>query len=195
MITIQEEAERLNRFVGNLLDMTRLESGSLSPKLEAVDLTDVVGTVLRRLSKLLAGHRIDVRIPPEFPLLRSDFLLLEQVLANLLDNAAKYSPLGSCIRIEALAERGIASIRVMDEGEGIPVEALTRIFDKFYRVTAGDRQRAGTGLGLAICRGFVEAMNGTITAGNRSDRPGALFTVILSTSASPIIAVGADSQP
>lgn len=195
MTTILEEAERLNRFVGNLLDMTRLESGSLSPKLEAVELTDVVGTVLRRLSKLLAGHRIDVRIPPEFPLLRSDFLLLEQVLANVLDNAAKYSPLGSCIRIDARAEGGTASIRVTDEGEGIPADALSRIFDKFYRVQAGDRQRAGTGLGLAICRGFVEAMNGTITAANRADRPGAQFTVTLSTSASPIIAAEAGSQP
>jgi two-component system sensor histidine kinase KdpD len=154
-----------------------------------------VGTVLRRLSKLLAGHRIDVRIPPEFPLLRADFLLLEQVLANLLDNAAKYSPLGSCIRIEARAEGETASIRVTDEGEGIPPAALSRIFDKFYRVQAGDRQRAGTGLGLAICRGFMEAMNGTITAENRGDRPGAQFTVTLSTSASPIIAAEAGSQP
>jgi two-component system sensor histidine kinase KdpD len=195
MTTIQEEAERLNRFVGNLLDMTRIESGALSPKLEAVDLTDVVGTVLRRLSKLLGGHRIDVRIPPEFPLLRSDFLLLEQVLANLLDNAAKYSPLGSSIQIEARAQGDTASIRITDEGEGIPVEALSRIFDKFYRVQAGDRQRAGTGLGLAICRGFVEAMNGTITAANRSDRPGAQFAVTLSTRASPIIAAEAGSQP
>ena len=104
-------------------------------------------------------------------------VLMEQVLFNLFDNAAKYAPQGSRITITARHEDGFVVIRVLDEGEGIPEADLERIFDKFYRVRRSDRQRAGTGLGLAICRGFVEAMGGSITAANRIDRPGAVFTI------------------
>jgi two-component system, OmpR family, sensor histidine kinase KdpD len=101
------------------------------------------------------------------------------VLFNLLDNAAKYAPPGSVIAITARREGPQAALRIMDEGEGIPDADLERIFNKFYRVEAGDRRRAGTGLGLAICRGFMEAMGGGITAANRSDRSGAVFTLTL----------------
>ncbi len=177
--TIQDEAERLNRFVGNLLDMTRLESGAVHPKLEPVELSDVLGTVLRRQAKLLGGHRVETQVPPDLPLVRADFMLLEQVLANVLDNAAKYSPANSSISISARAEGSRVVIQVQDEGEGIPLDALERIFDKFYRVRAGDRQRAGTGLGLSICRGFLEAMGGSIKAGGRQDGPGACFSITL----------------
>ncbi|MFI5400895.1 MAG: sensor histidine kinase, partial [SAR324 cluster bacterium] len=179
MATIQEEAERLNRFVGNLLDMTRLESGGLNVKLEPVELADVIGTVRRRLAKLLAGHRLETHIPLDLPLVSADFVLLEQVLANVLDNAVKYSPAGSTIEISAALEGNSVAARLRDEGDGIPQEALARIFDKFYRVQAGDRQRAGTGLGLSICKGFMEAMGGTIAARNREDRSGAEFTLTL----------------
>jgi two-component system sensor histidine kinase KdpD len=101
------------------------------------------------------------------------------VLFNLLDNAAKYAPAATTVSLLAERTGQSVAIRVMDEGEGIPESDLERIFDKFYRVRAGDRQRAGTGLGLAICRGFVEAMSGTIRAANRDDRRGAVFIILL----------------
>jgi two-component system sensor histidine kinase KdpD len=107
----------------------------------------------------------------------ADFLLLEQVLFNLLDNAAKFSPAGSAIGIVGSREDGDAVVSVRDEGPGIPPQDLERIFDKFYRVQSGDRQRAGTGLGLAICRGFIEAQGGWITA-SRGDG-GAISTICL----------------
>jgi two-component system sensor histidine kinase KdpD len=177
--TIQEEAERLNRFIANLLDMTRLESGAIRPRSDAVDLTDVVGSALERAAKVLAGYRISVDIAADLPLLKADPVLLEQVLFNLLDNAAKYAPAGSDVEIEGCRDGGVVNLYIRDEGDGIPAADLERIFDKFYRVQAADRKRAGTGLGLAICRGFVEAMGGTITAGNRQDRRGAVFSISL----------------
>jgi two-component system sensor histidine kinase KdpD len=177
--TIQDEAERLNRFISNLLDMTRLESGAVETRAEPTDLADVIGSALRRASKVLSFHKVKIALDPELPMPKLDAVLLEQVIFNLLDNAAKYAPAGSEICVRARTESAVVRIEVTDEGEGIPVGDLERIFDKFYRVHAADRRRVGTGLGLAICRGFVEAMGGTITAGNRSDRPGALFTVAL----------------
>jgi two-component system sensor histidine kinase KdpD len=179
MATIQAEAERLNRFIGNLLDMTRLESGAIELKPEAADLDEIVGTALQRAGKLLAEHRVEVEIAADLPPLGVDYLLLEQALFNLLDNAAKYAPPGSLVRVAARREGDSAAISVSDEGPGIPSGDLERIFDKFYRVHRQDRQRAGTGLGLAVCRGFVAAMGGSITAGNRSDRSGAVFTIRL----------------
>ena len=179
MATVQAEAERLNRFIGNLLDMTRLESGAISLKPELVDVGEIIGTALERAGKMLAAHRVEVDVDPALPLPRLDYLLLEQALFNLLDNAAKYAPPGSLVRVQARSEGGSVLIDVIDEGPGIPPEDLERIFDKFYRVHAQDRRRAGTGLGLAICRGFVEALGGTIAAGNRGDRSGAIFTIRL----------------
>jgi two-component system sensor histidine kinase KdpD len=105
--------------------------------------------------------------------------LMEQVLINLLDNAVKYAPSGSTLVLAADQHGDRLRLRVIDEGPGIPEDRLEKIFDKFHRVNHADRQRAGTGLGLAICRGFVEAMGGTITAANRTDRSGAIFTVAL----------------
>jgi two-component system, OmpR family, sensor histidine kinase KdpD len=185
MGTIQEEAERLNRFIANLLDMTRLESGAIEPRFAAVDLSEVVMSALKRAGKILAGHRVEVAIAPGLPVLRLDFVLFEQVLFNLLDNAAKYAPVGSLVRLQAAREDEAVCLRVSDEGDGIPPEDLEHIFDKFYRVHAGDHRRAGTGLGLAICRGFVEAMGGTIEASNRADRRGAIFTIRLPIPATP----------
>ncbi|MGO9785743.1 MAG: DUF4118 domain-containing protein [Stellaceae bacterium] len=176
MSTIQSEAERLNRFIGNLLDMTRLESGAIQLNPEMIDASEIIGTALNRASKILADHRLEIDIDPHLPMLRLDYLLFEQALFNILDNAAKYAPPKSLVRISAHRENGSVVVRVEDEGPGIPPGDLERIFDKFYRVHAQDRQRAGTGLGLAICRGFVEAMGGTITAGNRS-KGGGVFTI------------------
>lgn len=179
LATIQEEAERLNQFVGNLLDMIRLEANALEPRLEGVDLGEVVGTALTRTARLLAHHRVDVEVPADLPPLHADYLLFEQILVNLLDNTAKYTPPGSTVQITARRQGQAAVIEVMDEGEGIPPGELEQIFEKFRRVEAADRQRAGTGLGLAICRGFVQALGGTIEARNRSDRTGAVFRIVL----------------
>ena len=178
--TIQEEAERLNRFIGNLLDMTRLESG-LASITGLADLSDVVGATLRRAQAVLEAHRVRVDLPSDLPMVEIDMVLFEQVLFNLLDNAAKYSPAGSEILIRAQRQGATVQLELLDEGEGLPEEELERIFDKFYRVRGADRQRAGTGLGLAICRGFVEAMRGSIEAANRSDRRGAAFLISLPT--------------
>jgi len=177
--TIQDESERLNRFINNLLDMTRLESGAIAVRAEATDLADVIGSALRRASKVLGAHHVKVDMTPDLPMPQLDAVLLEQVIFNLLDNAAKYAPPGSEISVKAWASGNLVRIEVRDEGDGIPPGDLERIFDKFYRVHAADYRRAGTGLGLAICRGFIEAMGGTITASNRSDRSGAIFTVTL----------------
>jgi two-component system sensor histidine kinase KdpD len=177
--TIQEEAERLNRFIGNLLDMTRLESGALTPQNGPVDFSDIIGATVQRASKILQNHHVEIELEPNLPMVGADMVLMEQVLFNLFDNAAKYAPEGSSIEVGAAQENGFVTIRVLDEGDGIPEADLERIFDKFYRVRRGDRQRAGTGLGLAICRGFIDAMGGTITAANRAARKGAVFTITL----------------
>ena len=177
--TVVDESERLNRFIANLLDMTKIESGAMEPNYALHYAGDIVGSALRRGSKILARHRAEVQIPVDLPMVRVDPVLFEQVLFNLLDNAAKYAPDDSTIRIEAWADVDNVVFRVMDEGPGIPPADLERVFDTFYRVRKGDQVRAGTGLGLSICRGFIEAMGGTITAGNRTDRQGAVFTIRL----------------
>jgi two-component system, OmpR family, sensor histidine kinase KdpD len=177
LATLQEEAERLNRFVSNLLDMTRLESGAVELKLELIDVAEIVGSALQRAGNVLAGHHVEVELDSHLPMLRIDAVLFEQVLFNLLDNAAKYSPSGSRIDVRASRDGELIEIEVVDEGPGIPPADLERIFDKFYRVQAQDRRRAGTGLGLAICRGFVEALGGSIVARNRRDRSGAVLTI------------------
>jgi two-component system sensor histidine kinase KdpD len=179
LATAQDEGERLNRFVANLLDMTRIDSGAIELRREMIDLSDVIGSALQRCSKVLADHHVAVALAPDLPMFPLDFVLMEQVLVNLLDNAAKYAPGGTMIEISGRRENGTVVIAVRDEGPGIPVDDLERIFDKFYRVRSGDRQRAGTGLGLAICRGFIEAQGGTIVAANRADRSGAIFTIRL----------------
>ena len=177
LATAEAETERLNRFVGNLLDMTKLESGVITARLETADLGDLIGTVLRRTSTMTADHKVTVDIPADFLELTVDHTLFEQVLFNLLDNAAKFAPPGSTIAIKlALVDAG-AMLSVSDEGPGIPAAALEQIFDKFYRVQAGDRQRAGTGLGLSICRGLLQTMGGTIRAYNGAK--GAVLEVIL----------------
>jgi two-component system sensor histidine kinase KdpD len=175
--TIQEEAERLNRFIANLLDMTRLESGAIEPRLDWVEIGDIAGSALHRASRVLAHHEVEIALAADLPPLKLDAVLFEQVLFNLLDNAAKYAPVGTTVRIAAAIAGNSVRLEIADGGGGIPAADLERIFDKFYRVQATDRKRAGTGLGLAIARGFVEAMGGTLTAGN-GDK-GAVFTIIL----------------
>jgi two-component system sensor histidine kinase KdpD len=179
LATIIDESERLNRFIANLLDMTKLESGAVAPNLAPHDIGEIVGSALERAKKILTRDRVEVAIPSDLPMVAVDPVLFEQVLFNLLDNAAKYAPAGTTVRIQGWAERDAVKLEVLDQGDGIPPDDLERIFDKFHRVQKGDRVRAGTGLGLSISRGFVEAMHGTIAAANRADRPGAVFTIAL----------------
>ncbi|MEC4590641.1 MULTISPECIES: sensor histidine kinase [Nitrospirillum] len=174
------EAERMGRFVRNLLDMTRLEAG-LDIRREPTDLVDVVHTATQRAKPILAGRPLDLDLAADLPLVRTDYLLLEQVLFNLLDNAAKYSGPEGRVGVSAARRHNHVVIRVMDEGVGIPPDSLERIFDKFYRVEARDHRQAGTGLGLAICRGFMTALGGTIKAANRTDKTGAVFELTLPT--------------
>jgi two-component system, OmpR family, sensor histidine kinase KdpD len=177
--TIIDESERLNRFIANLLDMTKLESGAVIPDAALYDIGEIVGTALNRAGKMLVNHAVELQISPDLPMLAVDPVLLEQVLFNLLDNASKYAPPRTTIRLHSWREADKVVLEILDEGSGIPGGELERIFDKFYRVKKGDHVRAGTGLGLAICRGFVEALAGTITARNRTDRRGAAFTITL----------------
>lgn len=161
---IQDEAERLNRFVQNLLDMTKLEAGALKPRADWADLRDVVGAAMGRMNRLARDHAIKVEIDANVPLLSIDPVLMEQVFFNLLDNACKYAPPGTAVKVWAKRTPGYVTIEVVDQGPGIPPEARDKVFDMFYRIDHGDAQAAGTGLGLAIGRGIVEAHGGTIKA-------------------------------
>jgi two-component system sensor histidine kinase KdpD len=153
--------------------MTRLDAGAVTPRREPVDIADLVGTAMRRAAPLLKEHVVVSSVPADLPPVRLDFVLAEQVLFNILDNAAKYSPAGGRIEIEAQAAGDRIEVAIRDDGPGIPEAALPRLFEKFYRAEQGDRRAAGTGLGLAIARGFVEAMGGAIVLRNRADRSGA----------------------
>ncbi|HEV2651049.1 MAG TPA: DUF4118 domain-containing protein, partial [Rhizomicrobium sp.] len=184
LTTIREEAERLDRFVGNLLDMSRLEAGVVGAKRQVIDLEDVVESALKRLTRRLTGRTIRNVLPATLPLVVADPLLLEQALVNLLDNAVKYSSNETPIQLATDVAPGRVTLIVEDEGQGIPEEELPLIFDKFYRAKASDRRIAGTGLGLAVARGFVEAFGGTLTARNRTDRRGAAFSISVTTAPS-----------
>jgi two-component system sensor histidine kinase KdpD len=177
--TILDESERLNRFIANLLDMTKLEAGSIKPNMGRHDVGEIVGSVLERARKILARHTVEIEIAADLPMLELDPVLFEQVLFNLLDNAAKYAPPETTIRIESWQDGETVKLQVIDEGSGIPPEEVELVFEKFHRASKGDQVRAGTGLGLAISRGFIEAMGGTIDAANRPERSGAVFTINL----------------
>jgi two-component system sensor histidine kinase KdpD len=179
LATVIDESERLNRFIANLLDMTKLESGAIVPNTARLDVSEIVGSALRRASKILSDHKVSLELAADLPMLELDAVLFEQVLFNLLDNAAKYAPSGTTISIWGIRDRDSVSLQILDEGNGIPPSELESVFDKFYRVQKGDHVRPGTGLGLAISRGFVEAMHGTISAANRTDRSGAVLTIRL----------------
>lgn len=163
LVSIEEEAGRLNRFVVNLLDMSRIESGALSPRRELVDVTDVIRGAVDRCRKVFPGQQISLSIARDLPPIRGDSNLLAQVLFNLLDNAQKYGgETGTIIHARRQGQDVIVS--VTDEGAGVKPSDLERIFEKFYRGGRADGRKAGTGLGLSICRGLVEAMGGTIIA-------------------------------
>ena len=174
---IHVAAERLNRLVANLLDMTRLESGMIQPKMDWCDLRDVLNHALKNLERELDGHAVSVDVSDEVPLMKLDFGLIEQALTNLVHNAALHTPVGTDISIRSYLEEGeTCVISVADNGPGLPREDLNKVFEKFYRAQNG--KSGGTGLGLTIAKGFIEAHHGTITARNRTDG-GAEFVVRL----------------
>ncbi|MBI5835769.1 MAG: sensor histidine kinase KdpD [Candidatus Eisenbacteria bacterium] len=175
--TVAEEAQRLNRLVGNLLDMTRLESGALRITREWHSLEEVVGVALHRLETRLAGRPVRVDLPRQLPLLPMDDVLVEQVLFNLVENAVKYTPEGTPIEICAVLADGEAGVEVRDRGPGLPPGEEDRVFEKFYRVARAGGV-GGVGLGLPICRGIIEAHGGRIQASNRPEG-GAVFRFTL----------------
>jgi two-component system sensor histidine kinase KdpD len=189
--TMEEEARRMERFVTNLLDMTRLEAGALSPRREPTDIGEVIGAALAKTAPLTREHQVDLRLGHGLPLFDLDPVLLEQVIANLVENAAKFAPPGSAIRVTArpLPDGGV-EIGVADSGPGIPEAERERVFDLFYQVRAEDHRPAGSGVGLSICRGFVEALGGTIEAAAAQPGAGAAFLIRFPASAA-LAAAGA----
>ncbi|MBN1372695.1 MAG: sensor histidine kinase KdpD [Anaerolineaceae bacterium] len=170
-----EQSERLNQIVGNLLNMTRLEAGSMRVKNVEVDAQDLIGTALRQNSRKLVGREVSTMIPQGLPSLWVDYVLILQVLNNVIDNAIKYSPPGTPLEVSAEAGEKFLTVRVSDRGLGIPAEDRERVFGKFYRVQRNDGV-SGTGLGLSICRGIVEAHEGQIWA---EERPGGGTTMVI----------------
>lgn len=163
--TIREESERLASYIENVLDLTRIRSGQITPRLELVELSDIVDAALRRKQKALGGHAVEVELPPELPMLRLDLFLMEHALANVLDNAAKYAPAGSRLGIVAGVQNGEVVVDISDSGRGILAGDRERVFDPFFRGAGAEGAPvSGTGLGLAICRAFVEANGGSVVA-------------------------------
>jgi len=160
--TVLEEAKRLNRYIQNLLDMTRLGGGKLTPKREWVDLNDIIGSAVERLHNELAPLQLQIEVSADTPLLYVHGVLIEQALVNVLDNAARFSPPDGTITITAEHDGQLAHITVCDQGPGIPAAQREQVFDMFYTVQGGDGNRQGTGLGLAICRGMVNAHGGEV---------------------------------
>ncbi len=156
----------MNRLVGNLLDMTRLEGGALHPSIVDGDIEEVIGAALARLRNRLNNHPVRTTLPSQHALIPLDPVLIEQVLVNLLDNSIKYSPAGREIQINVNYSEAELEVTVLDRGQGIPKEDLHRIFDRFYRIHRAESV-SGTGLGLSICKGIIEAHKGQIWAENR----------------------------
>ena len=180
---IKEAAARLNRLVGNLLDIARVESGHVKPKIDWCDVNDLVNVTVKSVQRELSGHKLEVVIKPEIPLVRMDFALMEQALTNLLLNAAFHTPPGTPIQLSAGVQKDELALTVSDRGPGISPDAIKRIFDKFYR--APGAMTGGTGLGLSIVRGFVEAQGGRVAVENRPES-GAAFTLFLPITEPPI---------
>jgi two-component system sensor histidine kinase KdpD len=173
---MSDEAERLDRLVTNLLSMSRIEAGALTPRRQAVDLAELVGFCTRRLSRLFTQVPLAVSIPADLPVIQADHTQLEQVLTNLLENAVRHSPRGSEVRLSATAGSGVVAICVADHGPGVDPSETRAIFEPFRSESTGTT----TGIGLAICKAIVEAHGGTISV-NAPSGGGANFIVTLPT--------------
>ena len=181
---IDDEADHLNMLVGNLLDMSRIESGALKPKREWNILPEIVGSVLARMKHLAGEHQLEVDVPESLPLVPVDYVQMEQVFTNLVSNSVKYAPEKTVIRLRAFVEGESLHVLVSNHGPQVPQEHLERIFDKFFRITAADRV-TGTGLGLSICKGIIEAHGGRIWAENMPDGLAFNFTLPLTWEGAP----------
>lgn len=179
---IHSASDRLNRLVENLLDMSRLESGRLQIKRDWCDVGEIIGVAVKTFDTCAAVHSIDIRVQRDLPLIQVDFVLIEQVLVNLLENACSYSPPGTPIQVSAESDARLVTIVVEDRGPGIPPDRLDTIFDKFYRVPG--TPTGGTGLGLSISRGLIEAHGGTLTAEN-GEQGGARLIIHLPLNGAP----------
>jgi two-component system sensor histidine kinase KdpD len=186
--TAYGEARRLNRLVGNLLDMTRIEAGALKLSRQPSDVQDVIGSALEQVGDRLGGREVKIEVPPDLPLVPMDAALMLHVLVNLIDNSLKYSPAGSSIEFSAQLSGARIRIDVADRGVGVPADQLERVFDKFYRVQHPG-SIGGTGLGLSICKGIVEAHGGTIRAARRPGG-GTTFSIELPQSAAESVPPG-----
>jgi two-component system sensor histidine kinase KdpD len=162
--TVIDESSRLNRFVQNLLDMTRIGYGALKPRAAWADLREIAGPAIRSLANAHPGHRVTVETGDNLPQVWTDAVLLERVLFNVLDNAAKYAPASAPITLAIHCEQSQIIVSVDDCGPGIPPDEHEQVFDMFHRVQRGDSAAAGTGMGLAICRGLMQALGGNIRA-------------------------------
>lgn len=165
---IEEETDQLNQLVGNLLDMSRIESGALNLQRNWNSISEIAMGVVTKMRKQLMNHQMEIVFPDDLPLVPSDYVMIEQVFTNLISNSVKYAPYGTVIHLEAKNETDFIHVQVMNQSPSVPTEHLERIFDKFYRVTAADRVM-GTGLGLSICKGIIEAHGGKIWAENQPD--------------------------
>lgn len=176
---VDEETDYLNYLVGNLLDMSRIEAGALKPDRQWNILAEIVDGVRGRMHRLLRDYRLEIEIPDDLPLIQMDYIQMEQVFTNLLQNSAKYAPAGTTIRVTA-GRQGAdqALVRVSNQGPPVAADHLERIFDKFYRVTAPEKV-SGTGLGLSICKGIIEAHGGMIWAENQPQGFAFVFTLPL----------------
>ncbi len=183
--TVLDEAQRLNRYIQNLLDMTRFGQQPFDLNRQWVDVNDLISSAIERLGSTFDGTRLAVDVSADAAFLKIHGTLIEQVFVNLLDNAASFAPRGSTIGIDIYQCPGNVLIDISNEGPVIPVDERERIFDMFYRATLGDRKRAGTGLGLAICRSIVTAHGGEIEALTRADGTGALLRITLPTGSNP----------
>ncbi len=192
LASAREEAERLDRFVGNLLEMSKLEAGALSVKADWHDVDDLVGAALGTIGARARGREIRVRVPAGLPQVRADFVLLAQALVNVLDNALRYAPAAAPIEVAARVVGEQVEIAVEDRGPGIPEAELEKVFEKFYRARRGDAT-SGTGLGLAICRGLVEANGGRVWA-ERGGEGGARIVVRLPAGERPAPPPGASRE-
>ena len=182
---LHEQATRLAGLVGNLLDMARLNAGEVRLRREWQPLEEVVGASIKLLGSALAGHPVRVELPRDLPLLEFDAVLIERVLCNLLENAAKYSPAGSSIELTASQDPAVVTVSIVDHGTGFPAEQRDKLFEMFVRGTP-ESAKPGTGLGLAICKAIVEVHGGRITAGNGADG-GACISFTLPKGIPPVI--------
>ncbi len=168
LATIEEETDLLNNLVGNLLDMSRIESGALKPQRRWNSLGEIINSAATKMRKQMQDHVLEVNLPADLPLVPTDYVLIEQVFTNLISNSIKYAPAGTVISIKAKIAGEYMHVWLTNQSPPVPDEHLERIFDKFYRITFADKVM-GTGLGLSICKGIIEAHEGKIWAENRPE--------------------------